>query len=186
MIPYMIKHSAPALARIKVANLFSYPYLSEYQLQQELVEVNQILDQVHFVAQVLKHGQKRALVYVYEKKQLEKRLNQLEIKTFLENIGYQMNSVEVCLSHLKDRLMSNETFPHEIGFFLGYPYEDVVGFIEHEGKAYLYKGYWKVYSHLEETKELFELYSRYKEDYSLKYEQGQTFERLLLASHESR
>ena len=32
-------------------------------------------------------------------------------------------------------------FPHEIGLLLGYPVEDVLGFIRHQGKNYLYTGY---------------------------------------------
>ena len=41
-------------------------------------------------------------------------------------------------------------FPHEIGVFLGYPLDDVKGFIKNEGKKYLMIGYWKVYSDLAE------------------------------------
>ena len=36
-------------------------------------------------------------------------------------------------------------FPHEIGLLLGYPPEDVSGFIENGGKNFLCSGYWKVY-----------------------------------------
>lgn len=36
-------------------------------------------------------------------------------------------------------------FPHELGFFLGYPYADVTGFIEHGGKGFILMGPWKVY-----------------------------------------
>lgn len=32
-------------------------------------------------------------------------------------------------------------FLHEIGLLLGYPVEDVLGFIRHQGKNYLYTGY---------------------------------------------
>ncbi len=32
-------------------------------------------------------------------------------------------------------------FPHEMGLLLGYPVEDVVGFMENNGKNYLYSGY---------------------------------------------
>ena len=46
-------------------------------------------------------------------------------------------------------------FPHEIGVLLGYPAEDVKGFVVNEGKNYLYSGYWKVYGDLSEAKQLF-------------------------------
>ena len=54
-------------------------------------------------------------------------------------------------------------FPHEVGLLLGYPVEDVVGFIEQKGKNYLYSGYWKVYKDVEEKKKLFESYEEAKE-----------------------
>ena len=49
-------------------------------------------------------------------------------------------------------------FPHEMGLLLGYPVEDVEGFIENKGHNYLYAGYWKVYGHVEEKKALFNRY----------------------------
>ena len=42
--------------------------------------------------------------------------------------------------YMKDHL----SFPHELGLLLGYPVEDVLGFIRNEGRNYLYCGYWKV------------------------------------------
>lgn len=41
-----------------------------------------------------------------------------------------------------------EDFPHEMGILLGYPVEDVEGFIINNGKNELYTGYWKVYDNL--------------------------------------
>ena len=54
-------------------------------------------------------------------------------------------------------------FPHEIGILLGYPKEDVRGFIENKGENYLYSGYWKVYADVEEKKLLFDAYESAKE-----------------------
>ena len=49
-------------------------------------------------------------------------------------------------------------FPHEMGILLGYPSEDVSGFIEHKGRDFLYSGYWKVYGNLQEKLKLFHKY----------------------------
>ena len=54
-------------------------------------------------------------------------------------------------------------FPHEIGIFLGYPVEDVRGFIENEGQKYLMIGYWKVYKNLSRAKMIFNEYDRAKD-----------------------
>ena len=51
-------------------------------------------------------------------------------------------------------------FPHEMGYFLGYPYADVAGFIRQHGKDYLAKGQWKVYEDLPGALRTFERYRR--------------------------
>ena len=57
-----------------------------------------------------------------------------------------------------------EGFPHEMGLLLGYPVEDVEGFIEHKGKNYLYSGYWKVYEDVASKRKIFEAYENAKEE----------------------
>ena len=54
-------------------------------------------------------------------------------------------------------------FPHEMGLLLGYPAEDVKGFVENEGKNFLYSGYWKVYADVEEKRRLFQKFENAKE-----------------------
>ena len=54
-------------------------------------------------------------------------------------------------------------FPHEIGLFLGYPVEDVKGFIKNRGKNCLYSGYWKVYGKMAEKAKLFERFDYVRE-----------------------
>lgn len=63
----------------------------------------------------------------------------------------------------RDCRVQGEEFPHEIGLLLEYPLEDVIGFIENEGRNYLYSGYWKVYADVERKVELFEAYERAKD-----------------------
>ena len=71
------------------------------------------------------------------------------------------------LDRLAERVGSFEKrglgFPHEIGVFLGYPPEDVKGFIENEGQKYLMIGYWKVYSDLARARMIFKEYDRAKD-----------------------
>jgi hypothetical protein len=63
------------------------------------------------------------------------------------------------LLSLRER-MEEDSFPHEIGVFLGYDLSDIKSFIE--GKECLYVGYWKVYSNVEEKMEIFDKYARCK------------------------
>ena len=55
-------------------------------------------------------------------------------------------------------------FPDEMGVFLGYPIEDVMGYIDNDGKNSLYTSYWKVYSNPEEKFILFNSYEKAKEN----------------------
>ena len=74
------------------------------------------------------------------------------LEAALDRLGHEL---ERC--HRSD---PNAGFPHEVGFFLGYPYEDVMGFIEHEGRDYLCCGCWKVYSQKERAEACFASYKR--------------------------
>ena len=66
------------------------------------------------------------------------------------------------LNRLSERidLYSDGTmqFPHEIGAFLGYPVMDMKGFIEHNGKDFVFSGYWKVYHDVQGAVKLFQRY----------------------------
>ena len=54
--------------------------------------------------------------------------------------------------------MKNNSFPHEIGAFLGYPAQDINGFINHKDEGVLLVGEWKVYSDVEGAKKAFRRY----------------------------
>jgi hypothetical protein len=58
------------------------------------------------------------------------------------------------LARLQRRFL-NEGFPHEIGLFLGYPPEDVRGFIFNKGQNFICCRYWKVYHNAERAMEMF-------------------------------
>jgi hypothetical protein len=100
------------------------------------------------------------LLLLYKKDLLARAIFAREAWTMLEPLGYGRgaSSVELCLEHLKERF--NSEFPHEIGLFLGYPPEDVEGFIRNEGKRSLASGYWKVYGDVGRACETFRRFQR--------------------------
>ena len=51
-------------------------------------------------------------------------------------------------------------FPHEIGVFLGYPLQDVKGFIENNGRNSKYTGLWKVYGDKAASIRMFKKYRK--------------------------
>ena len=88
----------------------------------------------------------RALIYLYRPKALARDLACEDAACLLNGSGYDGTEPSGCLRCLMDRLQcQKDGFPHEIGLFLGYPPEDVRGFIENETRNYKFTGYWKVY-----------------------------------------
>lgn len=109
----------------------------------------------------------RCLVLFYRPEELEKYLMEPGVYELIQKYGYTDMQVERVLAHLSDRIRGFNRkgmgFPHEIGVFLGYPLDDVKGFIENAGKKYLMIGYWKVYSDLAGARTAFMEYDRAKD-----------------------
>ena len=108
----------------------------------------------------------KCLVLFYTPGQMERYLSGAEVHSLLREYGYggmELNEMFVRLSErVRDCSGKRMGFPHEIGAFLGYPVEDVRGFIENEGRKYLMIGYWKVYSDLAWARMTFKEYDRAK------------------------
>jgi hypothetical protein len=100
----------------------------------------------------------RALLYVYNQNKLRDVLFQAENRQFLNESGYQYKTVGQAVCQLKAKIRNNFDFPHEIGVFLGYPLEDVKGFIADPDKGVLLGGYWKVYGNCELKARQFRIY----------------------------
>jgi hypothetical protein len=91
---------------------------------------------------------------------LDAWLNMPQVRELLAEYGYTDGmSIRDKLQRLAGR-MSCEGFPHEIGAFLGYPVEDIRGFINNSGKNCLLCGYWKVYENADEARRIFKIYDR--------------------------
>ena len=65
-----------------------------------------------------------------------------------------------CIVQLVKKLRSESSFPHEIGLFLGYPPEDVCGFIENKAEDCKCVGCWKVYGDADKAQLLFDKYKK--------------------------
>ena len=123
----------------------------------------------------------RALIYVYRPTMLLRDLRSPEAVRLLESRGYLMNTPEQCLMCLIKRLCEAKDFPHEIGLFLGYPPEDVSGFIENKAENCKYTGLWKVYGDEETAKKTFEKYKKCTALYCELFMNGTHIERLTVA-----
>ena len=161
----LASHTAPTLMGVKPANLVSLPRFETFE--QMVQNYNAHLNQQDIYFHPVCQCNCKQLLLVYRKSELVKTLCEPQKRAFLLSYGYPVyhkNNVEPyfdeILTYLAQRVQSTKGFPHEIGIFLGYPLEDVQGFIRNKGKNYLYSGYWKVYGDVEKAIQLFQSYDR--------------------------
>lgn len=179
---YLIGHCSPTLAGLKTANLINIPFESIAHLEASIDKTNKALRGKGVELLILKKCDKTALVYAYRKSRLQKDLNQYGAKEFLREYGYESVDVDYCIKALKSRLKNCDTFPHEIGIFLGYPLTDVKGFIENAGKNSKCSGCWKVYCNECEAIKTFAKFEKCKKIYRKLCLQGRSIEKLTVAA----
>lgn len=155
-------------AGIKVAGLFRLE-------KEELESLRECMRRFHekgFAFIVLKEDETRLLVYVYHEKKLKEVLFEVGARAFLRARGYEYTNEKEAIKELKKR-MGRKEFPHEVGVFLGYPLEDVEGFIAHPQEGVLVAGCWKAYARAEEKKKTFERLHRCSENIRERLLRGQ-------------
>lgn len=151
---------SPVLLNKKVSNLVSILKTEVPNLEEAIDIYNEKFNKFGLKISKMCECDRRILVLVYKKSSLLAYLNSEESQAILVNYGYKKtDNLNYYIKRLKLRIMDFD-FPHEIGVFLGYPYKDVIGFIENNGKNYQYCGYWKVYEDAKGAKKLFDLYDK--------------------------
>ena len=151
---------APLLTGMKISNLLTVG-------RSKRAAVLELFKETAVSCCILYESSEKTTFLLYIRQALEAYLARPEVKTLMERFGYRGWDLEEILSlvsikyeeHMEDRA----GFPHEIGLLLGYPAKDVMGFIENNGKDFLYMGYWKVYADLPECKRIFRAYSQARE-----------------------
>ena len=111
-------------------------------------------------------------------------LNEEDVKETMRLFGYQtlrlIDIFEKLCARYQKYMKDHLSFPHELGLLLGYPVEDVLGFIRNEGRNYLYCGYWKVYGDVDAARITFDRYNQAKEDAIRLISSGMEIHELLL------
>ena len=156
----IVQYCAPTLARLKIGSMFGYSYDSFDTFTDELACINDLLNRKGVRVGVLQDNGTRALIYVYRPKELKHRLSEHRIESLMQKFGYEGADINCSINRLRSSLGVCGSFPHEIGIFLGYPLEDVIGFIEHCGSNCKACGQWKVYGDVEKAMGLFAKYRR--------------------------
>lgn len=151
---------APLLSGLKISNLFNVS-------KEQIPLVKKIFGGTNISYYILLEQKDTVALFLYRREELLAYMSREDVKKLLKEYGYKEASVESSLSLLAKRYHAHRVrqaeFPHEMGVFLGYPVEDVVGFIKHQGKECLGVGYWKVYENMPQKKRLFDQFERAKE-----------------------
>ncbi len=178
---YLIQHCSPTLATLKSANLMGVRYADKQELDEQIAYWNHELAAKGVNILTLKQKPGWALLYVYRKKYIQRRLEDPTVADFLREYGYTSFNIDAALDRLIIRLSQGDDFPHEIGIFLDYPLEDVQGFIENGGCNYKCNGCWKVYSNVCEALKLFQKYNKCREVYMRLWSAGRSVQKLTVA-----
>lgn len=148
---------APLITGCKISNLLMLPIRC-------LPDAVRLLRESELSWFILWSNPKKVSMLVYQKEHLMQYLQTAEIREILMAEGYpsDLSDLNAILKRMSERYKKTRKgmgdFPHEMGVFLGYPADDVREFIDKQGKDFLYSGYWKVYSRVEEKKQIFAQY----------------------------
>lgn len=179
---FLIRHSAPTLAGLKTANLFWYPWKDEEELREALTEWKEIFIEKGLDLCVMKINGQRALLYVFRTGKLKQELKREKTRKILESQGYSYETLEEAVEILKSRMGDNGSFPHEVGLFLGYPEDDVLGFMVNQGKNCKCCGCWKVYCDECSAMKTFCKYKKCEEVYQRLFLAGKPVRQLIVAA----
>lgn len=179
---YIIRHGAPTLAGIKTGNIFPCPYESKAALIRAVRQMNKRLRPKGLRILPLRYTDGKALIYLYRPKKLSVDLSDRQAVSLLRQYGYDPEKCDQCIARLAQKLRSQADFPHEIGLFIGYPPEDVSGFIENRAGGCKCVGCWKVYGDEQAAKKKFAQYKKCTKIYCDQWSKGRAIERLAVAS----
>ena len=173
----IVQHCAPTLANLKTANLLNCRAdIPEFRRCKEVLRKKGV------DIRILSKTKNGVLVYVFRRSRLEHDLKSSGCASLLKQFGYSFGNVDECINCLCRRIHLCSGFPHEIGLFLGYPPEDVLGFIEHNGQNFKLSGYWKVYGDENAAKQTFARYKKCVDIYTKTYTDGASIEKLTVSA----
>jgi hypothetical protein len=151
---------APLIAGLKISNLLNIRR-EDFASMQKIIKCSQ------FSWYLLFETEEKMILLLFHRDNLERYLRKQQVREMLKQAGYANLSLGCILREFSVRyrgyMETKEDFPHEMGLLLGYPTEDVEGFITHRGDDCLCVGYWKVYVNKERKLKTFEKFDEAKE-----------------------
>lgn len=165
-------HCAPTMARVKPASLMSFTLARFPSIEQDLEAYRTAFLEQGLEMEVLCLCKTHVAVILYDESALAAWINIPTHQAFLKKYTYSSEDVKTgraAVSHLRTRFSAHKnesnSCPHEMGLLLGYPLEDVEGFITYGGENAKLCGPWKVYGNEQAAREQFALYEQVTEAY---------------------
>lgn len=156
----LLLQCAPMIAGLKVSNLLIIDREKEK-------EVRKIIEGTKLSCVRLACMDKKTTMLIYHERWLKEYLAGKEVADFLHVLGYDGKGFYEVLHSVKKKyscyVRKKENFPHELGILLGYPVEDVKGYMENKGRNYLCTGYWQVYANPAAKMHLFQKFELARE-----------------------
>ena len=178
----LVRCCAPTLAGMKTGSVFTCAYDRRSTLRSELTQLNRELGSRGLRILPLRFRESHALVYLFRPDALARDLRRSRARAILAEAGYESTECSACIRRLICRLHSEAEFPHEIGLFLGYPPEDVRGFIENRARNCKLVGDWKVYGDVERARRIFARYKKCTQCYCRALDAGTALRELAVAT----
>lgn len=176
----IIENCSPTLAGIKTGNIFTIDRALIPNIKEELCLLNKCFNSKGLRVIPLRITEKDVLIYVYRPGKLKADLSSDEAKEILLKKGYSCSSVEKDIVKLIQHIHNSDSFPHEIGLFLGYPPCDVKGFMKDSRKGVKCVGYWKVYGDREKAEKTFLKYRKCTEIYKKCLSEGRHLSQMVV------
>lgn len=177
----VVFHCSPTMAGLKTGSLFNCPAKNGRAFIKRIREMNRHLIPRGVRIVPLKNMGKSVLVYMYRPDRLREDLSNNAAKQILAERDYPVGETEKCIVELVRRLEDGEAFPHEIGLFLGYPPEDVDGFIRNGAAGAKCIGVWKVYGNVATAQRKFVQYKKCTQLYCEAFQKHRSFDRLIVS-----
>jgi len=171
---FLIDHCSPTLAGLKTANMFPVSLDEGQDICDELRQLNRLFREKGIRIVMLRRRDNKALLYLYRPDYLDRDLGSPLARQILEEKGYHCGSAGRCIVQLIRHMAEDESFPHEVGLFLGYPPEDVRCFIKDSRDGVKCTGCWKAYGNEEEAQKTFSKYKKCTDVYRRELSKGRS------------
>ena len=139
----LLLQCAPMIAGLKASNLLIIASENE-------ADARRILNGTKISCARLARMDKKTTMLIYHEQWVKEYLASREVSDLLRVLGYEGKGFYEVLHSVRkiyrSYMKKEGEFPHELGLLLGYPAEDVKGYMDNKGRNYLCTGYWQVYA----------------------------------------